>query len=254
MIGMKNDLKNKPMIGTFVKTVSPEIVEMIALAGFDFIIIDAEHSPFSFENIRNLTAIAQGAGLKVVVRPAEISRSQIQYSLDIGSDGIQIPQIYNEKDVDEIMSYCKYSPLGTRGITLSHRAANYGYTNKEEYIENANNNLLINIHIETRESLENIEEIAKKDGVDLLFLGPADLSHSLNTKNDLLSGKLNDSFNIIKEAADKYGKMVGTLINSEEQLEFCIEKNVNFIVWTTDLSMLKKEMDSVVKMVNQKLK
>lgn len=254
MRGMKKKLSKRPMIGTFVKTVSPEIVEMIGLAGFDFIIIDTEHSPLSFSDVRNITAIAQARGLKVIIRPAEISRSKIQYSLDIGSDGIQIPQIYDEKDVEKIISYCKYLPVGTRGITLSHRAANYGYINKKDYVDNANNNLLINVHIETKESLENINRIASIEGVDLLFLGPADLSNSLNTNNDILSGELNEAFKTIKNSADSHGKMVGTLINSEEELEFCLENNVKFIVWTTDLSMLKKELDHVIKKVDEKMK
>ena len=188
MIGMKKLIQEKPLFGTFVKTISPEIVEMIALAGFDFILIDTEHSPFTYGQVKILTALAQGMGMKVIVRPPDFSRSSIQYSLDLGSDGIQVPQIYDEDDAEKIVSLCKYQPLGTRGITFTHRASQYGFCDKEEYVNAANHDVLINVHIETKEALEKADQIAATDGVDLLFLGPADLSYSLQTDSDIING------------------------------------------------------------------
>lgn len=253
MIGMKKLIQEKPLFGTFVKTTSPEIVEMIALAGFDFILVDTEHSPFTFGQVKSLAAIAQGMGMKVVVRPPDFTRSSLQYSLDLGSDGIQAPQLYDEKDAAQIVSLCKYQPIGSRGITFSHRASQYGFCDQKEYVDAANHDVLINVHIETKEALERVDRIAATDGVDLLFLGPADLSYSLGCDSDIVHGGLSEAFLTIKNAAHRHGKMMGTLINSEEKLKFCLDNDVRFIVWDTDLNMLKNQMMQVVKMIRSSL-
>ncbi|MBR0596551.1 HpcH/HpaI aldolase family protein [Sinanaerobacter chloroacetimidivorans] len=254
MVGMKALIRERPLFGTFVKTTSPEIVEMIALAGFDFILIDTEHSPFTYGQVKMLTSIAQGMGMKVVVRPPDFSRSNLQYSLDLGADGVQAPQLYDEEDAKTIVSLCKYQPIGTRGITFSHRASQYGFCDSKAYVDAANHNVMINVHIETREALERVNQIAAIEGVDLLFLGPADLSYSLGCDSDIIAGGLKDAFLSIKNAAQKHGKMVGTLINSEEKLKFCLDHDVRFIVWETDLSMLKKQLESVVNIIQSHYK
>ena len=253
MIGMKKLIQQRPIFGTFIKTASPEIVELVALAGFDFILIDMEHSPFTFGQVKILTAIAQGMGMKVVVRPPDFTRSSLQYSLDLGSDGIQAPQLYDENDARKIVSLCKYQPVGTRGITFSHRASQYGFCDGKAYVEAANNDVLINVHIETKEALECVDKIAAIDGVDLLFLGPADLSYSLGCDSDIIKGGLRDAFFSIKETAKKQGRLMGTLINNEEKLKFCLDNEVKFIVWETDLNMLKKQLETVMNTIRSNL-
>ncbi|MDF3000191.1 MAG: 2,4-dihydroxyhept-2-ene,7-dioic acid aldolase, partial [Bacillota bacterium] len=102
-------------------------------------------------------------------------------------------------------------------------------------------------------ALERVDRIAATDGVDLLFLGPADLSYSLGCDSDIVNGGLSEAFLTIKNAAQSHGKMMGTLINSEEKLKFCLENDVRFIVWDTDLNMLKNQMMQVLKMIRSNL-
>lgn len=254
MIGMKSQLQEKTQFGIFVKLPSVEVVELVARSGFDFIILDMEHAPYTFKDVQVLTAVAQGLGLKVVIRTCDFMKNSIQYALDLGADGLQIPQINTKADVEEIVKKSKYTPLGERGVVLSSRSSRYGFIEEKEYIKQSNENILINVHIETKESLKNIEEIANTDGIDLLFLGPTDLSYSLGVDPNFVDGGLREAFDKIKDTVERAQKQMGILVSNDKQLEFALENNVKYIVWGTDTGLLKKQLSNVISTIKESQK
>lgn len=249
---MKNKLKGRSQVGIFVKIFSVEIVELIAHAGLDFIVIDMEHSPMNFQEIKIITAVAQGLGVNVVVRTRDFQGSTILHALDLGVNGLQIPQVDNKEDAKKIVNYSKYTPIGSRGVAFSQRASKYGFMTPKESMENGNN-AVITVHIETKEALENVHEIAGTEGIDVLFVGPTDLSYSLGVDSDYINGGLKEAFEKIKSECHKNNKQLGLIINDEKKLRFCLENDVKYIIWGSDVDLLKKELINVKQIINNNI-
>ena len=245
MSDFKKQLAQKPMLGIFVKIPSTEIIEMIAWAGFDFIIIDMEHSPLSYGDVKLLTSVAQPQGLKVVVRPWNFADDTLLHVLDTGVDGIQVPQITGPADAQRIVRASRYPPLGTRGVAFSHRAGRDGFSDTKSYLTEANEETLVAVHIETRDAFDSVREIANTPGVDLLFLGPVDLSFSLGVDSDFVNGGLRDAFLKINREVKEAGKQMGIVVGDERKLEFCLNHGIHYVVWDTDVGLFKKQLTAV---------
>lgn len=258
MIGLNKELSEKVCKGIFVKIPSIEVIELIGYSGYDYIVIDCEHAPFTMRELNSLVAAAQGVGLKVIVRVCDFTKSNIQQALDIGSDGVQVPQIYSVEDAKEVVRLSRYAQLGQRGAVLSSRSSKYGLCDKAEYFLNSNQNVSVVVHIETKDALNNVEEIAAVEGIDVLFLGPFDLSTSLGTDDDFVLGGLRDAFDNIRTAAFKNGKEMGILVNTDAELEFALKQGLKYIIRGADLGLLKAQLmssskatDAVIQKMNQ---
>ncbi len=125
-------------LGTFVRTTSPPVVEVLGLAGFDFCVIDNEHSPVGLESTANLIRAADGVGLVPIVRVMENAAVHIMRALDAGALGVQVPQIHDRAEAEYAARAVKYPPWGIRGLAASHRAARHGMADPAEYVATAN--------------------------------------------------------------------------------------------------------------------
>jgi 4-hydroxy-2-oxoheptanedioate aldolase len=129
---LKRMLKDgKTAIGTFVMCNSPDVVEVIALSGADFIVIDTEHGPLTVESTQHLIRAAELRGITPITRVTDSSETTILRSLDVGAHGIQVPQVNDRETAEKIVKYAKYFPSGSRGVAFP-RAADYGITNTSE--------------------------------------------------------------------------------------------------------------------------
>lgn len=177
---LKEVMKERPVIGCFVNFASGDIAEMTARIGFDFILIDNEHGVMDSQIINDMIRGAQYQGADAVVRCADADYAHIQKALDMGADGIQIPLVNTMERASEVYRLSKYPPEGTRGMSFTCRAAEFGMCgNKVEYRKYANENLLTVIQIETLQAIKNLDEILKVPGIDVLFVGPGDLSTAM---------------------------------------------------------------------------
>ncbi|NPV69839.1 MAG: aldolase [Firmicutes bacterium] len=245
MSSLKRQLAERPHLGIFVKIPSTEIVEMIAWSGFDFIVIDTEHSPLSYNDVKMLTSVAQPQGLKVVVRPWNFADETLLHVLDTGVDGIQVPQLNGPGDAEKIVRAGRYPPLGTRGVAFSHRAGRYGFCDTKAYVKESNEETLIVAHIETRTAFDSMRGIARTAGIDILFLGPVDLSFSLGTDADYVNGGLKEAFLKMNAEAREAGKQMGTVVTDEKKLEFCLNHGIHYLIWDTDVGLFKKQLTAV---------
>jgi 2-keto-3-deoxy-L-rhamnonate aldolase RhmA len=239
----------KPQFGTFVKIFSVELIEILGLAGLDFIVVDMEHTTLEFRQVEQMVRVAELYGMYTIVRIPDASRSSVLRALDLGATGIQVPQINHADEVKEVVDKAKYPPLGSRGVTYAHRAAKFGFT-PENYLEEANEQSVIVLHIETESAYDEVEKICNVVGIDVVFIGPLDLSVSLGMEADYLKGELAVPVRHILDVCRKKGKKAGIAVSNEEQCLFAIQQNVPYIVWSSDVALFKQAVDGIVKMKN----
>lgn len=180
----KNKLNGDGVVGIFSKTCDPGFIEVLGYAGADYVIIDLEHGPNSVQSVQNLIRGAQVAGIMPIVRVKESCASVMGEALDIGAGGIQVPQITTKADAEKVMERTKFSPIGERGVCRFVRAAQYSAKDRFEYFKEENEKVTI-LQIEGQEGIDNIDDILTVDGIDVLFIGPYDLSQSLGVPGEI---------------------------------------------------------------------
>ncbi|MDA1267007.1 MAG: aldolase/citrate lyase family protein [Planctomycetota bacterium] len=168
----------KPKMGLFINSASTTVAEQLAHSGYDWLLVDSQHGPMGSEKLGGMLCAVASGGAKSMVRVAGYDdRAGIQQALDLGADGILVPYINTADEARHAVSTCRYPTAGTRSVYFPQRS-----TNKEGllgYVPNANANIMIALQVETAACIENMEEIAAVDGVDILFLGQNDLCMSM---------------------------------------------------------------------------
>ena len=173
----------KPAIGTFFSAGNASMMECLGYVGLDFVVIDTEHGPFDTMDMQELIRAAEGGGLAPVVRVADVTHKEIQRAADCGAQGIIVPCLRSLDDFKKAADLAKYAPAGNRGF-IKGRGAGFGYAEwtkgpLEDYYARSNEKLMLIPQCETKEALEQIEEIVAIDGLDGIFIGPFDLSTCL---------------------------------------------------------------------------
>ncbi len=184
-IMLTNKMKTKlasgqPVFGVSLMIPSPQIVEMAGRLGFDWVLLDFEHGAISVETLQAMVMAAEAAGITPVARPAGHSEEELARLLDAGVLGVQVPQVDTAEQAAAVVAAVKFHPLGQRGLAVGTRAAHYGIgLSQAEFAAQANRETLVCVQLEGREALENLEAICAVDGVDVVFVGPSDLSQAL---------------------------------------------------------------------------
>ena len=180
---MVNSLKalvasGRPAIGTWIGFTDPYSVELMADAGFDWLLIDTEHFPISRESLRTILMAMKGSASVPVVRLPSNSLDHFQTALDLGAQGVVVPMISSRADAAQAVNFCRYPPLGTRGFSPT-RASRY-FQDLEAYAQAANGQITLIVQIETPQAVANIDEILTLGGIDGIFIGPSDLASFMN--------------------------------------------------------------------------
>jgi len=234
-------------LGPFMITSDAALVEAAALAGYDFVLLDMEHGPGTYENLQNLIRAAEVHNVMTVVRVPRGTDILIDRALDLGAGAVLIPQIDNAEQARKAVAAAKFSPRGNRGVCRYVRAAKYGAMNTAEYFEHANDTMVI-LQAEGKTAFDNLDEILSVEGIDILFIGPYDLSGSLG-----LIGQVNHPtvISYIKEIIKKAGEknvMVGTFADNVETAVKWRNMGVKFIGYSCDMGLFynaaKKDVDA----------
>ena len=177
-MNLKQKLKNNELtIGSWIMMGNPMSVEVMALAGFEWLVVDIEHTSIDLSMTQTLIATIQAKGIKALVRVSKNEEVVIKKVLDMGADGIIVPMVSSKEDALQAVSYAKYPPEGKRGVGL-YRASNYG-VGFEAYKNWVKEELVIIAQIEHIDAVENIDEIIQVEGIDGTIIGPYDLSGSM---------------------------------------------------------------------------
>lgn len=234
-LSAKARLREKGFLaGPFVEVGSPPLVEMLGLAGFDFVIIDCEHAAFSGETVGQLIRAAETAAISPLVRIRRNDPGSVLEALDLGAVGLHVPQIAAPDDALKVVRASKFPPHGSRGFNPFVRAARYGAAPVEDFRRTADEDTLLVLHIEARESLENIEQIVAVPGFDVAFLGPYDLSQALGIPGDVTHPRVREAFRAIVRAARPHGVAVGCFANTPEQARLWLGEGVSYLAYSVD--------------------
>ncbi len=239
----------KFVVGPFMKVSDPALVEVAAFAGFDFVIIDLEHGPNTIQTVQNHVRAAQAKGITPIIRVPEINENMISKALDIGADYVQVPQIEKAADAERVVKAAKFFPEGVRGVCRYVRAADYASMPKENYFGNANKTTGTIIHIEGNIAFNNIDEILAVDGIDVIFIGPYDMSQSCGVPGQVNHPKVISQMKEIVEKAALLGKVVGTFVESPESAKQWIDLGVKYISYAVDVGIYFDACKNIVERV-----
>ena len=215
MTTLRERLRGGVAAGVGLTFASPQLVELCGRVGFHWALIDCEHGAFSVEAMEHAFSAADAVGLSLMVRPASDRPEAILAALDRGAAGVQVPHVATAAQAAAIVRAVKYAPLGERGLGTSVRAAGYGIDlDLAAYLANANRETIVCVQIEDREGLANVAEIAAVPGVDVVFVGPMDLSQALGYPGDLARPEFRRAVAHAFDAAHAAGAMTGTSGNA----------------------------------------
>lgn len=244
----------KPVLGTWVMMPSALSVDIIASTGVDFVIIDREHGPISFETAQEMAMACESRGVSPIMRVGDIERSFIQNALDIGMHGIQVPNVDTKQNAIDVVKFSKYPPMGDRGFSPFTRAGDYSIHNATTLTKTANKNTAVILNIEGKDAVNNFDEILEVENADIYFVGLFDLSKALGIPGDVSNSMVIDALAEIIKKANKAGKFVGTIATTKEKMTLFLEMGVKYMVYLVDCEILRSGYESVVDSFNQEIK
>ncbi len=224
------------LVGTFSAIAHPAVTEMVAGAGFDFIVIDAEHSQIDRGDLENLFRAAEAGGAPALLRVPDNDRIWIGSALDSGAAGVVVPRVSSAEDARKAVAFTRYPPDGERGVGPG-RAAAYG-AKIEEAIAGANDRVVLAVQLETAEGLAKIDEIAAVEGVDAIYIGPGDLAVSLGALGPEGRPVLERAIATVVASCKRHGRAVGIFNMNVEGLSAAIKQGMTFVTLASDSMLL----------------
>lgn len=247
----RSKLKSGSVLGGHVFLNDPAITEALARYGYDFIWIDGEHGPFDKQNLYLHIMAANAGGAGAFVRVPGQQMEDLKYVLEMGIDGIIIPQVMDEIEAQNVLNLCLYPPQGTRGFG-PRRAIAYNQQDTKEYLAGSSDSFVRIIQIEHIRAVERIEAILALPALDAVIIGPNDLSASIGLLGDSLNPKVLALSERVVAAAKRAGKPVGVSIGPiEKTIKIYQNMGVDFISSGDDISFLQEGAKRTFAMVGR---
>jgi len=235
----------RPQIGLWCSLCSTIAIEIVSHSGFDWLLIDTEHSPNEVPDVLKQLQAAQAGTASCVVRPAWNDMVLIKRFLDIGAQTLLVPFVQNAEEARRAVAATRYPPQGIRGVTGSGRASRYGRV--KDYLKRASEEICVLVQIETRTGLDNIEAIASVDGIDGVFLGPNDLAASLGHVGNWGHPEVQQALEDAVRRLKTIGKPAGILTPNEEEAKRFLDWGYTFVAVGADLGLLARNADALAK-------
>ena len=246
---MKPSLKKRlvageTLIGTVITLPSPEIAEILAAAGFDWLFVDLEHSALDFQSAQ---ALLQAAGNKIfcVIRCPSNEEVWIKKSLDLGADGLIIPQVRSAQDAERAVQFSRYPPLGARSVGMA-RAQGYGQT-FQHYIDSANDDIALILQAEHIEAIANIASILQVPGIDCVFVGPYDLSGSMGKIGQVTDPGVLEAIAAVRQACLSANVPLGIFGATPDSVRPYISQGFKLIAVGIDVMVMGSAARSIVR-------
>ena len=247
--GFHNPVKRKlqsgqKTAGAFLQIPHSIPAEIFSMAGFDWLIIDMEHAPGDYGELLGQLQAISGSDTVPFVRPPWNDDVAIKKILDCGAQGVLVPYVNTGQEAASAVAACRYPPVGVRGVSGSNRGARYG-NNIKNYLEAANHEIIVIIAIETREAIDNLDDILTVEGLDGVFIGPMDLSTNLGHPGDLGHKVVQQAFAEIEAKVLASDKFLGTLTTTWERTQECFDKGYQWLIVMQDGSALVKAANAM---------
>ncbi len=236
----ENQLKKKlkagrAVLGCFVRYANADVVEFLALQGFDFLVLDAEHGPLEPGDCQQLVRAAELRGTTPIVRVPTNQQALILRYMDTGAAGAQVPMVCSAAEAEAAVRAIKYQPLGARGLAGT-RAADWGQRQSlAQYVPYANEQTLVVVQVETAAAVEHLDEIVRVDGVDGIFVGPTDLSNSLGVPGQIDHPKMQQTFDRIVDVMAGSDKFLATIVGNAEAAQKWIQRGAQYLTVTCEI-------------------
>jgi 4-hydroxy-2-oxoheptanedioate aldolase len=233
----------RPQIGLWSSLSSNYTVEVIAGAGFDWILLDTEHSPNDLENLLTQLQAAAPYPSHPVVRVPWNDMVTIKRVLDIGAQSLLIPYVSTKEEAASAVSFTRYPPAGVRGVAGTTRATRFGRV--RDYAQRAHDELCLLVQVETQAALDNLEAICAVEGVDGVFIGPADLHASLGHPGEIANPKVKPLIDAALRRIRKAGKAPGILTPNEADARHWLECGALFVAVGADVGILARGAEAL---------
>jgi 2-keto-3-deoxy-L-rhamnonate aldolase RhmA len=237
--------QGKLQIGLWSSLCSNIAAEVISESGFDWILLDTEHSPNEIPDlVTQLQAIQRGTATPII-RPAWNDAVLAKRALDIGAQSLLFPYVQNVEEAKRAVASTRYPPQGVRGVSVAARASRYGRV--PGYLTKANDEICVLVQVETRTALDQIEAIAKVEGIDGVFIGPSDLAASLGHLGNPQHGDVQKAIESAVKRLKALGKPAGILTSNEDEARRYIEWGYRFVAVGADVGLLARNADALAK-------
>ena len=207
------------VFGTICALPSPEVVEIIAVAGYDCVLLDLEHGPLDVETVQAMGRACRATGIVPLARVPDANPKTILRMLDSGCQGVMVPQVETPQQAADVVAACRYPPAGRRSLAGNTVAARWGVVPAADHVAASNEAVLAIIQIETRAGLNAVADIARTPGLDMLFIGPNDLSTSLGHPGEMRHPEVQEAIRRILRAAKDAETMSGILALEPRDIE-----------------------------------
>jgi len=246
---MKRALKEgNAVFGPMVSEIrSPGIAVLFAQAGFDFFFIDMEHACFTFETVSDMIMAARAAGIPAIVRPSSRdSHESLSKPLDSGASGLLVPQIQTRQEVENVVKWCRYQPVGERGMALARQHTFFQAGDTLETMRHLNEEILIALQIEHRDAIERLPELLSVPGIDAAFVGPADLSASLGKPGQSEDPEVEKAIRRVIQVSEEKGVIPGIHTSSVEKAKYWVDQGMKMIGFYTDIKLILQVCKTLV--------
>ena len=229
------------LLGSIIALPCAEVAEMFSRAGFDWLFVDTEHAPLDPLAAQGLL---QAARCPCLVRVPAGEEAAIKKALDIGAAGVVVPQVNSAEDAERIVRYCRYPPRGSRGVGIV-RAQGYGLDFKE-YVEGANDSVIVMLQIEHIDAVNNIDSIVRVPGVDALMIGPYDLSGTMGKLGQVNDPEVEQAIETVRKACAAAGMKLAIFASTAEGMKPYLRKGYTLPIAGMDLMLLAAAARGVV--------
>lgn len=229
----------------------PEVARILAAAGFDYTYLDAEHGNFGIESIHDIARAATDAGIVPLVRVADLQYSLVARALDNGALGIIFPRVESREVLERAVSWCRFPPDGVRGFGLTPSHVNYENASIGDIASHANANTLVVLQIETALAVELRDELLSVPGLDVVMIGPVDLSISLGVAGDFFHPKMEEAIGKICDSALRHGIVPGIQTRPLDLAKHWRDRGFRFIGCGAETGMLLQGAKAVVNGLRQ---
>ncbi len=239
--------EGKTVLGTsYGQLRDPEIARILKAGGFDYVYLDGEHGGFGIETIQNICRVATLCGLTVFTRVADMEYELIARALDCGSDGIIFPRVESPELLERAVSWCKFPPVGIRGFGLTVMQSNYEPVTISEMIAHRNENGMVVLQIETVKALEARDELLSVAGIDVVMVGPVDLSISLGIPGEFEHPKFIEAIDQIRDTCVAKGIVPGIQCRGVALSKFCRDRGFRFLGTSNEWNLLLEKAKETV--------
>ena len=237
--------RGEPALITCCHFTDPTVYELVSSMGFDGIWLDVEHHSTSGETAANLMRAARVGTSDVIARPAKGEFMRMGRLLEAGAQGIMYPRCESAEEATELVRWAKFAPEGERGVDGANGDNPYCCMPMPSYLKAANENTLLIAQLESPTALEQADAIAAVPGIDVLMLGPGDLSVIAGIPYQFDHSVIKDAYKRVSEAAEKAGKWWGTVSGTPEHTQMLFDLGAKFICRGCDLIMVKQGMEQI---------